>query len=409
MNYNKEYKKYLISAILDNANNKIASTTLMTAFAVYLGIPDFWIGLYVVLDTITNIIQILAAPLFSKIGQSKKVVLTNYSIYRIASVSFAFIPFIFQDTNIRTILFFIPAIIYAITGELGYITFVNWRMTLLKEEDRGKFSATKNAFKNTIIVLFSFLMGILLDTFKANGNELGGFSILFFIVFIIAIIDITLRIFTYKPEIKQEKINLKESISRPAKDKSFKKVLLFCGLYRFAIGIGTVYLNVYILRYLNVNYLYYSILNIIISLSEALFGLYWSRKITDRNWKRILIPMSILYIISFISLIIFKYNILIYILPIIYLMIGCGNSAYDLYDNIAIYENSLKGYETSYVTFERFIEGIVTALIPILTSTLLVNNGNNSIRLTFIISLIFFVIILIFILSKYFNNGYHKK
>ncbi len=175
-------------------------------------------------------------------------------------------------------------------------------------------------------------------------------------------------------------------------------------MYRFAIGIGTVYLNLYILRYLNINYIYYSILNIIISLSEALFGLYWVKKIAHRDWKNILIPMSILYIISFISLIILKANILIYILPIIYLMIGCGNSAYDLFDNIAIYEKSLKGYETSYVTFERFIEGIVTSIIPILTSTLLRNNGNNSIKLTFIISLISFIIILIFILSKWFNH-----
>ena len=404
MNYNKEYKKYLTSAILDNANNKIASTTLMTAFAVYLGISDFWIGLYVVLDTITNIIQIFAAPLFSKIGQSKKVTLINYSIYRISSVSFAFIPFISQDVNVRTILFFIPAIIYAITGELGYITFVNWRMSLLKKEDRGKFSSTKNVFKNTIIVLFSFLMGILLDSFKANGNELGGFLILFFIVFIIATIDIVLRIFTYKPAIKQEKINLKESISRPAKDKSFKKVLLFCGLYRFAIGIGTVYLNLCIIKYLNVNYLYYSILNAVIYLSEAMFGVFWTKKITNRKWKKILIPMSVLYIISFIFLIVLKNDILIYLLPIIYMLIGCGNSAYNLYDNIAIYESSLKGYETSYVTFERFIEGIVTAIIPILTSTLLINNGNKSIKLTFIISLITFSIMLMFISSKWFNN-----
>lgn len=406
MNYTKEYKKYLISAILDNANNKIASTTLMIAFAVYLGLSDFWIGLYVVLDTITNIVQIFAAPLFSKIGQSKKVTLINYSIYRIASVSFVFIPFISQDINIRTILFFIPAIIYAITGELGYITFVNWRMNLLKKEDRGKFSATKNAFKNTIIVLFGFLMGFLLDSFKTSGNELGGFIILFFIVFIIAIIDILLRIFTYKPEIKQEKINLKESVSLPIKDKSFKKVLLFCGLYRFAIGIGTVYLNLYILRYLNVNYLYYSILNMIIALSEAIFGLYWAKKLANRNWKKVLIPMSVLYIISFIFLIILKEDLLRYLLPIIYLMIGCGNSIYDLYDNIAIYESSLKGYETSYVTFERFIEGFVTALIPILTSTLLINNGNSSIKLTFIISLISFIMILLFILSKWFNHDY---
>ena len=374
MNYNKEYKKYLTSAILDNANNKIASTTLITAFAIYLGIPDFWIGLYVILDTITNIIQIFAAPLFSKIGQSKKVVLINYSVYRISSISFAFIPFISQDINIRIILFFIPAIVYAITGELGYITFVNWRMSLIKKEDRGKFSATKNAFKNTVIVLFSFLMGILLDHFKTSGNELFGFIFLFFIVFIIAIIDIILRICTYKPDIEQQKISLKESISLPAKDKSFRKILLFCGLYRFAIGIGTIYLNVYILRYLNVNYLYYSILNMIISLSEALFGLYWSKKISDRNWRKILIHMNMLYIIAFLCLSILKDNILIYFLPIIYLLIGCGNSAYDLYDNIAIYEGSLKGYETSYVTFERFTEGIVTALIPLFTSTLLLSS-----------------------------------
>ena len=94
MNYKKEYKKYLTSSILDTANNKIASSSLITAFAVYLGLSDLAIGIYAVLDTITNMLQIFAAPLFSKIGQSKIVVLSNYTIYRLASVGFAFIPFI---------------------------------------------------------------------------------------------------------------------------------------------------------------------------------------------------------------------------------------------------------------------------------------------------------------------------
>ena len=94
MNYKKEYKKYLTSSILDTANNKIASSSLITAFAVYLGLSDLAIGIYAVLDTITNIIQVFAAPLFSRIGQSKKVVLTNYSIYRISCISMALIPFL---------------------------------------------------------------------------------------------------------------------------------------------------------------------------------------------------------------------------------------------------------------------------------------------------------------------------
>ena len=399
--YKKEYRKYLTAAILDNANNQIASQALMTAFAIYLGIPDFWIGLHVVLDTITNVLQVLAAPLFSRIGQSKKVVLTNYAIYRLSSVAFAFVPFLSQDINVRTILFFIPAILYAVTGELGYITFVNWRMTLLKKEDRGRFSATKSAYKNTIVVLFSFLMGILLDYFRSNGNESIGFSILFGVVFFIAVIDIAIRIHTIKPEIKQEKIELGQSIKMPAKDKRFRKILLFCGGYRFAIGIGMVYLNVYLLRYLTINYFYYCMLNVTIYLAEAMFGLFWSKKIGNRDWKRILIPMILCYILSFSCFLLVNSSVLVYLLPIIYILIGCGNSAYDLYDNIAIYEGSLKGYETSYVTFERLIEGVATACIPILTSTVLKNSA-NAIQYTFLISLVCFVILFFYLIVKYF-------
>ena len=163
MNYKKEYKKYLTSSVLDTANNKITSHSFITAFAVYLGLSNFAIGIYAVLDTITNIIQIFAAPLFSKIGQSKLVVLTNYTIYRLSSICFAFIPFFTDNIGIRTFLFFIFASIYAITGELGYITFVNWRMTLVKKEDRTKFASTRNIYKNTLVMGFSLIMGVVLD------------------------------------------------------------------------------------------------------------------------------------------------------------------------------------------------------------------------------------------------------
>ena len=179
MDYKKEYRKYLTSSVLDTANNKIASTSFISAFAIYLGLSDFAIGIYALLDTMTNIMQVLAAPLFSRIGQSKKIVLGNYSIYRISSVCFAFIPFISQDINIRTLLFFTFASIYAITGEIGYITFVNWRMSLIKKEDRTNFAATRNFFKNTIVLAFSLIMGVILDKFTACGYELYGFISLF--------------------------------------------------------------------------------------------------------------------------------------------------------------------------------------------------------------------------------------
>lgn len=394
--YKKEYKKYLISSVLDTANNKIASNSFIAAFAVYLGLSNFAIGIYSVLDTMTNIIQIFAAPLFSKIGQSKFVVLTNYTLYRLSSVCFAFIPFISNDIGIRTTLFFIFASIYAITGELGYITFVNWRMTLIKKEDRTKFASTRNIYKNTLVMAFSLIMGLLLDKFTANGYELYGFIILFVIVFLIAFIDIFIRINTYKPLIEDKKISVKETVVRPATDKEFRKILVVGGINRFANGIGMMYLNVFLLRYLNIDYLYYSILNMLIHFSDAIFSNYWAKKSVNRNWVNVLSPMCLIYILAFSLLFILNNNIIIYLLPLIYILIGFGNSAYEIFDHIAIYEHSKEEYKTSYVTFERFIEGIVTTILPIISYTIF-PEGSNTIKITFFISIVAYLIFYIYV------------
>lgn len=395
MNYKKEYKKYLTSSVLDTANNRIASSSFISAFAIYLGLSDLALGIYAVLDTMTNVIQVFAAPLFSKIGQSKKVVLTNYSIYRISSVSMAFIPFLSSDINIRTMLFFIFATIYAITGEMGYITFVNWRMTLIKKEDRPTFAAKRNFLKNTVVLAFSLIMGVILDRFTVSGYELYGFMILFAIVFIIAFIDIAIRIKTYKPDVIQEEISIKDNVIIPAKDKEFRSVLITGGLNRFAFGIGTMYLNVFLLRYLNIGYLYYSILNILVNLSEAFSSKYWGNKSKRRNWSKIILPMCIIFIIVFTMLLLFNNQQLLYLLPFIYILIGFGNASYEMYDHIAIYETAKDKLQTSYVTFERFIEGIVTMILPLLSYTIF-KESNNAIKVTFVIAILSYIILFIY-------------
>lgn len=403
--YKKEYKKYLISSVLDTANNKIASNSFITAFAVYLGLSNFAIGIYAVLDTMTNIIQIFAAPLFSKIGQSKAVVLANYTLYRLSSVCFAFIPFISSDISIRTILFFVFAIIYAITGELGYITFVNWRMTLIKKEDRTRFASTRNVYKNTLVMAFSLIMGLVLDKFTASGYELYGFMILFIIVFVIAFIDIFIRINTYKPLMEEKKISVREAVIKPATDKEFRKILVVGGINRFANGMGMMYLNIFLLRYLNIDYFYYSILNILVNFSDAIFSNYWAKKSTNRNWVNVLSPMCLIYIFAFSLLFFLNNSIIIYLLPVIYMLIGFGNSAYEIFDHIAIYEHSKAEYKTSYVTFERFVEGIVTTILPIISYTIF-PESSNTIKVTFLISIIAYLIFYLYVKVR---KNYLKK
>ena len=72
------------------------------------------------------------------------------------------------------------------------------------------------------------------------------------------------------------------------------------------------------------------------------------------------------------------------------------NSAYEMFDHIAIYEYSRETYKTSYVTYERFIEGIVTATLPII-SYLVFPENSNSIKITFLLAIIVYFVLLIYV------------
>lgn len=73
--------------------------------------------------------------------------------------------------------------------------------------------------------------------------------------------------------------------------------------------------------------------------------------------------------------------------------------AYEIFDNVAIYEASKDKLQTSYVTFERFIEGIVTAILQILSYTVLSEN-DNVIKITFGLAILSYITLGIYFVSK---------
>ena len=108
--------------------------------------------------------------------------------------------------------------------------------------------------------------------------------------------------------------------------------------------------------------------------------------------------MCLIFSIAFMILFFSNKQHLIYLLPIVYILLGIGNSSYEMYDHIAIYETSKEKLQTSYVTFERFIEGLVTMLLPILSTIL--SGNKNIIKITFALSIITYIILFIYFRLK---------
>ena len=105
--------------------------------------------------------------------------------------------------------------------------------------------------------------------------------------------------------------------------------------------------------------------------------------------------MCIIFIIVFTTLLSLNNNQLLYLLPLIYILIGFGNASYEMYDHIAIYETAKDKLQTSYVTFERFVEGIVTMILPLLSYTIF-KESNNAIKVTFVFAILSYIALFIY-------------
>lgn len=396
MNYKTNYKRYLTAATLDNTANKIMSSTFVVGYAIYLGLSDRIVGLYVASKSIMCLIQILSATIYSKIGQSKKVILGIYSLYRLFGAFPILIPFISQDITIRTILFIISILFYEIFGQIGYTPLVNWRMSILKEEDRARFYATKNLIQNTLVMAVSLGAGVLLDHYAKSGNEFKGFAILFSVIVVINFIDIYLRATTYKPEIKENKVNIKETIKEPLKDKQFRKILIFTALYTLSLNIGIQYLSLFQLKYLGISYTFASILNVTLALVNAFFGVIWAKTYNQKGWKKLIIPMLVTYIAMFILLGNTTTDTT-FLLIFAFILYGIGESAYGLFDHNVIFESAQEKYKTVYLSVNKTICGIVSILVPVITSNIMVDENNTgNIKLIFGISTILFLCTMIY-------------
>ena len=80
-----------------------------------------------------------------------------------------------------------------------------------------------------------------------------------------------------------------------------------------------------------------------------------------------------------------------------FILYGIGESAYGLFDHNVIFESAQEKYKTVYLSVNKTICGIVSILVPVITSNIMVDENNTSnIKLIFGISTILFLCTMIY-------------
>ena len=280
----------------------LSGGTFLVAVAIFLGASNFQIGLLAALPTFMNIFQLLSIWLVRKYKNRRAISVICSLLARIPLVFVGALPLLFPSlANIQLFLFFLS--FYYFFASVSGPSWNSWMKDLIPENKLGAFFARRTMISQTVNVVLSILLAVLIDYIKKYlpAKEQEVYSYMFMMAGFIGIIGTFFLYQTPEPQSHLSKENLLRLLRQPLKNKNFRNLLIFNSAWVFAINIATPFFTVYMLKTIGLPVSYVVALTIITQVSSILTVRLWGR-FSDRYSNKTIIaigaPLYILCIIA---------------------------------------------------------------------------------------------------------------
>lgn len=173
----------------------------------------------------------------------------------------------------------------------------SWMGDLVPEHKRGMYFSKRNRIIGFIAIISMLIAGFLLDFFKTKGLILLGFTIFFSIGMFARIYSYLLLRKQYSPE-----LILKDGyyfsfwqFLKKLPESNFGIFSLYLGLMYFAVSIAGPFFNVYMLKELNLSYVWFTVINLASSVF-SLLALPFLGKFGDKYGNRRLLMICSIFV-----------------------------------------------------------------------------------------------------------------
>lgn len=304
--------------------------------------------------------QMFGSRLMEKFSR-KKIVRKVVFLEALMWIPFIILAYLYYKETITTI---IPILVlfafamYTIFSHLHYPAWFSWMGDIVDEEYRGRWFGKRNLILGFVLIIITIGAAVFLDYFKSKGLIMQGFIILFALAMIARLISWRLFKKQYEPKIKIKKDSYFSfwDFTINSHKNNFGRFSIFRAFLGFSANISSVFIAVYLLRYLEFTYMIY----MIVILSGTLFAIMvlglWG-KFADRygNYKTmaittIAIPtIPILWILN---------TSPIYLILVPSLIGGTAWAGFNLAVNNYIYDNVTPQKRGLCVSYNNMLYGI---------------------------------------------------
>ncbi|MBO5089804.1 MAG: MFS transporter [Clostridia bacterium] len=280
--YNKNQFLYILEATLEYFISIVVAGSYLATLTTYLGFSDSLTGILSAIISLGGLFQLISMLIRRR--KMKRFVV----IFSIANqLLFAFlyvVPFFSLSANLKRIIFVAIIVLAYFVYNVVHPKKINWMMSLVDDGIRGRFTANKEIVSLVGGMAFTFLMGNMVDHFKAKGEIKTAFIICGITIFVLMMGHTLSMLLTSEVEENTSTQNKKlfSQIGEAFKNKDVQKITLLFILWHIATGIAEPFNSVYMIKELSLSLTFISVLGII----QAVIRVLCSRalgKYADKN------------------------------------------------------------------------------------------------------------------------------
>lgn len=296
-----EYKFSRVMYVLEAAFEYFISILITGAFLAKItnaiGMSDGLTGILSAFVSLGCGFQIFALFLANK-QPVKRWVTILHIINQLCFCAIYLVPVVPVSQTVKTVVFIVMLLSGYIISNVINSPKINWFMSLVDDKKRGVFTANKEIVSLIGGMVFSYLMGAVIDSFEAQGNLNYAFIFGAVTIFVLTMAHTATLVFSKEKVQVREKRSVVSEIKVLLKNKKVMKVILLAVLWSIAAYATTPFYGSYQIKELGFSMKFVSMLSIVYAVVRSLFSRILGRFADKRSFVAML---NICYVVALVG------------------------------------------------------------------------------------------------------------
>lgn len=288
---------YIFEAAFEYLISILVSGSFLATLTKELGISDSLTGVLSSVISLGCLFQLLSISI-TKTSVKRIVVffsILNQLIFMLLYV----IPLTNLNQQIKVVLFVLLIFSAYLIYNVVHPKKISWLMSLVDDEHRGSFTANKEIISLLLGMIFSFLMGFVIDYFIELNRIRTAFTISAVVIFCLMVLHTLTMLLAVEKEISCSKMkNLKQTVGSLLKNKTLQRVVLLFVFYNIANYICVPFYGTYQINELGLDLKFISAITIFGTISRIAVSKFWGKYADKKSFAAMIEKCLYFFVLS---------------------------------------------------------------------------------------------------------------